>query len=86
MAHHPTKVQGFISMEELAITMANLRYDALAEFLGCLSDTLSEEADKDEDEDRINLSSELRDTADLIDTASVSMEQAWEICEPHIDE
>jgi hypothetical protein len=60
MTHHPTRIAN-ISPKDLARRVANMRYDALAEFLRELSVALQADAEADYERGRTKLSGYLDD-------------------------
>ena len=70
------------SLQELAAELGDLKYDALAEFLGHLSAKIQLDGDKDAGRRRHKLAHELHDCAKQLAGAQSSIERAWDICEP----
>jgi hypothetical protein len=82
---HPDKINGYSgTLANLAEEVGNLRYDALAEFLGLLSAKLDRDANLDEGRGRVRLAGLLRQAACPIGEAARAIQQAWRICEPHM--
>ncbi len=78
--HHPTSVVNYGgTMEELAKDVANLRYDALYDFLQQLSSKIAKDSYADRERGRLKLSEELRN-------AAYSIRNAWIICKPHMSD
>jgi hypothetical protein len=81
---HPTEIPGFDgSMEELADHVADLRYDALHQFLDALWRRLDMDHLADEQRCRKKLSDRLYAASVGVASASMAISDAWEICEPH---
>lgn len=76
---HKTYVNYEGSLEELAVEIANLRYDAFRDFLEFLAAKVYEDSLADYKRNRIKLSNELHEAADHI-------AQAWHISEPFMKE
>jgi ubiquinone biosynthesis protein UbiJ len=70
------------NLTELAEDLGNLRYDALAEFLGRLSAKIAADGAKDAARGRHHLGKCLQESSERIAEAMRPMEQAWRICEP----
>jgi hypothetical protein len=81
MTHHPTRIAN-ISPKDLARRVANMRYDALAEFLGELSFLLFEDAQTDRERGRLNLAESLDEAQRELTYAKLAIDRAWTICEP----
>lgn len=81
---HKTLVAGHNDLKSLATTIADLRYDALAEFLEHLSVKLSQDANADKGRNRPRLSSELEGAADYVSFARNFVNRAWQISKPHM--
>lgn len=74
--NHPQSVHKYAgTMEELAKDVADLRYDALYDFLQQLSSKLAKDSQADLERGRLKLSEELRH-------AAYSVRNAWIICKP----
>lgn len=70
--------------ERLAEEIGDLRYDSLAEFLELLAKKLKEDAGKDRDRGRRQLSEFLYEAKGSIAKAADSISVAWRICEPYM--
>jgi dsDNA-binding SOS-regulon protein len=81
---HPIEIPGQ-SIEELAKTVGNLRYDKVIEFLETLSQDLSRQAQNDYEKGRKQLSFHLANASDDISDATSEMRKAWEICAKHME-
>jgi len=76
--NHPQSVHKYAgTMEELAKDVADLRYDALYDFLQQLSSKLARDSYADRERGRLKLSEELQH-------AAMSIRNAWIICKPHM--
>lgn len=84
MAEHKTQVNGFASLTELAETVGNLRYDALAEFLGALELKLMRDSEADHKRGRLKLSSKLHEARYKLGDARIQISRAFAICAPHM--
>jgi len=81
---HKTSIEGFTN-KELAIAVADLRYDALAEFLGALGLQLDNDSHADRNRGRPKLAEHLDHASSNIIHASIDIRRAWKICEPHME-
>ena len=82
---HPVYVCGFPgSLEALATSVGNMRYDKVAEFLTYLGDDLKGQADADLKRGRSKLAKRLYETAERIYFVRDEMLQTWKICEPYM--
>ena len=70
------------TMEELATEIGDLKYDALAHFLGLLAEKIQTDGDKDKARNRVKLARQLQGCAAHLKASKVSAEKAWVICEP----
>jgi hypothetical protein len=83
---HPCNIDKYKgSLEELAESIGNLRYDALAEFLELLSTKIATDGAIDTERGRLQLGKCLHDSSGKIAGATKSIKQAWRICEPYMD-
>jgi hypothetical protein len=74
--HHPNLVLKYPgTTQELALEIARLRYDALAEFLNELSGRIASDAHSDMERGREKLAQELTQ-------AAICIRNAWTICKP----
>jgi hypothetical protein len=71
-------------LDELAVDVGNLRYDALGEFLQLLAAKLEADAVADEGRGRRRLAAALRDGAAGVAAAAESIHRAWRISAPHM--
>lgn len=79
---HETQIPGF-AIDELAVKIGDLRYDALAEFLQKLAQKIEADAQKDGGRGRVKLATCLYNTAQGLTDCSQYIEKAWVICEPY---
>jgi hypothetical protein len=79
---HKTQILGF-ALDELAVKIGDLRYDALAEFLKKLAQKIEADAQKDGSRGRVKLATSLHNTAHGLAECSQQIKQAWVICEPY---
>jgi hypothetical protein len=86
MSKHPTSIPGFDSMQELADTVENLRYDSLREFLWHLSRALLRRSLRDAGSGRRKLAGLLLSASVDVQSARHHVAQAWEVCEPYMED
>lgn len=87
MTKHPLRVEGFSgTLEELAHSIGNIRYDQTVSFLEELAHDLKRQADADAEKGRKKLAAELYETVTKLYDAKESLEKAWKICEPYMKE
>jgi hypothetical protein len=80
---HKSTVKGYAgSLEELAIEIGDLKYDALKEFLAHLQTKFDEDSDADFNRGRERLAEALYNTARGIEHAGDQIAEAWKISEP----
>lgn len=84
MVHRNTVERYSGTLANLAVDLADLRYDALIAFLRCLSSELDSDAGADEQRGRPRLAGELRAAAAALAAAADVLERAWRICEPRM--
>lgn len=70
------------TLKELAVDISNMRYDAVADFLGHLSDAIFLQVRQDAARSRAILADTLLDTYASLRAATMSMRSVWRICEP----
>ena len=81
---HKTYIEKYNgSLEALAEDIGNLRYDALAEFLKLLSDKIDRDGKSDLSRNRVKLAACLKECSLELNQASITIDKAWEICEPY---
>lgn len=71
-------------MQKLAEEIGDLRYDALAEFLGLLAAKMQNDGDKDKSRGRTQLAESLHTCADRLTAARSAIDKAWRISEPYM--
>lgn len=82
---HPIKLD-YVSLDQLAEDLGNLRYDALAYFLHKFANKLQKDSSADEGKQRHKLSEALSEARDSIKAAKSDIEWAWRISEPYMKE
>ena len=83
---HPTELAVSVTPEMLAFKLANLRYDAMAKYLGHLSDQIMADAEKDRAAGKTQLADRLSQVSRYLGVAAHHMGAAWEICAPYMKE
>ena len=82
---HLTTIPGWDgTLEELTRHIANLRYDALANFLFLLQQEFDDDSFADEQRGRKKLAKSLLELSYYCYEAGSSAEDAWIICKPHM--
>lgn len=71
--------------QELANELGDMRYDALAEFLGHLADKIREDGEKDASRGRPKLAKYLTTLALHLRVAQEGANAAWGVCEQYVD-
>jgi hypothetical protein len=72
------------SPEQLAEEIGDLFYDSLADLLHLLSEKLQKDANADLARQRFKLGGHLKECSLHLERASHEIQQAWQICEPHV--
>jgi hypothetical protein len=80
---HKTKLD-YVTFEKLARDLADLRYDALAEFLEKLRIQIGSDGENDFDKDRRQLAAALKECYFDLGSAQEDIEEAWRISEPYM--
>lgn len=70
------------TLDDLATAIGNMRFDALAKFVGLLADELSRQAKSDWDRNRRRLSARLDCAVMDLHDVQYHVADAWKICEP----
>ena len=70
----------------MAKSVENLRYDALAEFLGNLGNLLYARSLRDNRAGKKQLARALAKADNNITDAQLDIDKAWKICKPYMDE
>ncbi len=79
---HRTQVERYPdTLSQLANDVADLRYDALAEFLTALADKLHRDSVADAQRSRHQLAASLQSASDSTSAAAHEIQKAWGICE-----
>jgi len=86
MEKHPTHINIDISPARLATEISNLRYDALAEFIGLLQQKILAQSQEDQKRGRQKLAAELLNVSNHLAFAESYTEKAWEISKPYMEE
>lgn len=82
---HKTEVEKYSgSLEELAIDIGNLRYDALEQFFMYLHEKISSDAFKDNARGREQLANLLWGISDALLDVESDARRAWEICKEYV--
>lgn len=82
---HPDHVEGWQgSIEDLAIAIASMRYDRVADFLGYLTGELMRQSSGDMKRGRNRLSTLLYKCASKMSETRHTMDQVWKLCAPHM--
>ena len=84
MEKHPTKLEGYETLHDVAVALENLRYDSLAEILLGLRNQLALRAHADKAAGRPQLASHLDKTGGILLKAVGELIEAWDICEPRM--
>src|SRR4051794_27404902 len=74
------------TLSDLAEDIGNLKYDALAEFLHALSEKLAIDAGADQGRGRAKLAAALYDCSRHLDASATSIDAAWAIAKPFMDD
>lgn len=81
---HKTYIEKYNgSLETLAEEIGNLRYDALANFLRCLSIKIAQDGEKDYSRNRVKLAACLEECSRELSEAAVAIKKAWDISSPY---
>lgn len=81
---HPNLIKG-LTGKEFAYMLSKLRYDALADIMGHLHDSIQIDAAKDKEKGREMLALLLGEVAQGIKIAEKKLDEIWEICEPRTE-
>jgi hypothetical protein len=82
---HSRNVAGYSgTFSQMIQEFANLRYDALAEFVDHLAVRLQSDASLDKGRGRLCLADALRKSAEQLTAAAACIQEVWRICEPHM--
>ncbi|MFH1064521.1 MAG: hypothetical protein V1729_05550 [Candidatus Woesearchaeota archaeon] len=72
------------TLQELAQSIGNMRYDSVAEFIQYLSEDLKRQAEGDRNRGRPKLASKLEMTAEQLSQAKQKMDEIWTLCKPYM--
>lgn len=82
---HARKVVGYEGeIEDLAVELGRLTYDQVSSFLGALATELACQAKGDFDRGRPKVATDLENASDAILEAQAHIDNAWDICVPHM--
>ena len=79
---HPLTVNG-LSVKELAREVANLRYDALGEFLTELKDCFQGDSVKDRERGNNQVAKYLNLMSNMTKDVQFQASKLWKVCKPH---
>jgi hypothetical protein len=71
---------------QVALSLAELRYDSLAEYLAELAFTLGGDGQKDQAHGRYQIATKLEEARDHLNKASNAIWAAWKIAKKHMEE
>jgi len=77
MKIHPTSIEGFDTLQDAAITVGKMRYDALAAFLGYLHEELHRQQEEDDKVGKTQLAYDVDYILDDIYGAHSAMEDLF---------
>ena len=82
---HPDHVVGWNgSLEDLARSVGNMRYDKVAEFITLLIAEFSAQAEADLAKGRKDLRASLKALAETLGEAGVLTRRIWKVCKPYM--
>lgn len=82
---HPTTVARYpVSLEDLAKDVAQMRYDAVADFFGYLAKEVKKQAEADKEKGREQLRVKLENSAHFLNELVEEISAAWKICKPYM--
>lgn len=81
-SRHTKQVGGIADMKLLADGVADLHYEAFAEFLNYLASRLASDAIKDAEACRYKLATELTEASHDLDKVFHHIESAWQLSKP----
>ena len=84
MQHQSTVTRYPGSLDQLAIDVGDLRYDALEQFLNALAAKLKRDSAADAQRGRHQLAALLLRAAELTNDSAAEIDEAWRICKPHM--
>lgn len=84
MKIHPTSIEGFDSLEDAAVAVGKMRYDAIAVFLEHLGDELERQQEKDENVGKKQLSQDTKPVLLGIGKAAMAMGALFQKYKKHM--
>jgi hypothetical protein len=84
MVHHQQIERYPGTLDQLAVELGDLRYDALVEFLRSLGNKLESDGNADAGRGRSKLAGALHGAATAVKEAASEIERAWSISAPHM--
>lgn len=85
MEKHPDRVEGYTgSLEDLANSIGNLRYDALTKFFSLLAAKFKKDAQADTQRQRKLLATSLTALASSCELVGILADNVWKICKPYM--
>ena len=82
---HPLEVNG-LNMRDLARQVADLRYDALGEFLSELKKCFQEDSVKDRERGNNQVAKYLSIMSNLTKDVQFQTSKLWKVCKPHMED
>ena len=83
MPQHPTGIPGFLTMEQAAAYVENMRDDYLESFLLELRRSLQRRSESDYKAKKYKLACALEKAAAGVGIGAFNIGDAWRVCEPH---
>lgn len=80
---HATEISYDGGLEQLAIDLGNLRYDALQHFLLDLAHKIRHDGADDAAKGRVLLAKHLNKSADKLLEVAATVGASWTLCKPH---
>lgn len=81
---HATEIEGHETPQQLARSLANLRYDVLVAVLMELASELKQDSAKDLERDRPQIATCLRNMSEHISLAGTHCMNLWALCAKHM--
>ena len=83
---HPSHVPGWDgSLKELAINVASMRYDKVAEFLKYFAQEINKQAKGDLEKSRAQLGGKLLRVSFALNSIVGEFNNIWRLCKPHMN-
>lgn len=82
---HPTEIDGFKSLDELAKAIGNLRYDSLAGFLEAFAEEIKRQADTDVKPEHLQLVRKLYILYDMLKGTKYVANSMHDICAQYMN-